>query len=157
MCVASVDIYFPQNSWEWRISLPTLKQILMTDTLEITTPGSKESHFLPISNTQCFMWQAGRQSNELPFSSSQIFPLAPSSFPAGIGLGLSLLGLGGSLADPGPGLWPLCKASLVTGLLDYGETHQSMKFLSSSSGSSGKCSELFHQVFWLPSEVSTAP
>lgn len=88
------------------------------------------------------------QFNELPFSSSQIFPLAHYSFLAGIGLGThSFLGLEVGLAGPVPELWPPYKASFLRELLDYRETHQSMKFLSATFESSDKCSAHFHQVF----------
>lgn len=78
------------------------------------------------------------------FSFSQIFPLAHSTFPAGVRLGTHLLlslevGLTGSV----PELWPPYKDSFVRGFLDDEETHQSMKFLSSTLGSSDKCAEHF--------------
>lgn len=71
---------------------------------------------------------------------SLIFSLAHSSFPVGVvSLGThALLGLEVSLADPAPELWPPYKASFVTGPLVYGETYQSMKFLSSVLGVSDK-------------------
>lgn len=138
-----VHICSLQNSWEWTISLQLWNRFLMMNILENTISGSEKLHFLLISKTICIL--CGRQFNELPFSSSQIFPLAHSTFLAGVRLGTPfLLSLEVGLTGSVPELWPPYKDSFVEGFLDYEETHQSMKSLSSTPGSSDKCLEHFH-------------
>lgn len=124
-------------------ALQLWNRLLMMNILENTISGSEKLHFLLISKTICVL--CGRQFNELPFSSSQIFPLAHSTFPAGVRLGTHfLLSLEVGLTGSVPELWPPYKDSFVRGFLDYEETHHSMKSLSSTPGSSDKCAEHFH-------------
>lgn len=141
-----------KNSWEWRISPPTLKQVLTMNTLEIAISGSEKLNFLSISKSICVL--CGRQElNELLL----FFPSTFQFSSWGQAWGSLTSGPGSQPGRPSPRAMAPLQSQLCNWAPWLWRNLEEHKVSFVNPWKLWQMFWAFHQAFWLLYEVSMAP